>query len=192
MLWCGQAQLSLCCRKTPQPGRTVPSVGSGVWERAPRCPGPSHLGCSSSSEGIRSHELHVFQLPIVQLGCPTQEVQVRRQVGQLLGHRESQHLTPLSPRGPLHCDRGWRGAGGPGRCGRASHQSSPLDTLLPWQGEQVGGWHSEEELTFLRASRTSRYRAVTLCPAWTFMSIFSMLFSSWRTTWGRDGRGDTG
>lgn len=36
------------------------------------------------------------------------------------------------------------------------------------------------DLTLLRTSRSARYSAVTFCPAWIFMCIFSMLFSSWR------------
>lgn len=158
---------------------------------APRCPRPSYRGYISGFEGFQGHELHVFQLPMVQLIHPTQEVQVQRQVGQLLGHREPQHVTPPSPRVAPRCDRGWRRAGLPRQSVRASHRRSPLGTSLPLQGERVGRWHGEEELTFLRTSRTARYRAVTFCPAWTFVSIFAMLFSSWRTTWGRDGGGDT-
>lgn len=104
---CGEAQLSLLCSllQEDSPARAHGAV-CGLWRvgEGPNVPQrvTPHLGHISGFECIQGHELHVFQLPVVQLGHPAQDVQVQRQVGQLLGHRESQRITPPSPGGPPH------------------------------------------------------------------------------------------
>lgn len=97
----GQARLSLFCSLLQEDspawarGRCLGTMEGGRGLQG--APGPSHLGYISGFEGTEGHDLHVFQLLMVPVGHPAQEVQVQRQVDQLLRHREPQRVIPPSP-----------------------------------------------------------------------------------------------
>lgn len=136
--WTNLRLFALNCRKTRQPGHVVPAGGSGGWERAPRCLRASHLGCSSGPACVPGHKLQVSQLTVVQLGHLLEALQVLRQVSQLLGRGEPQHVTPRSPR-RSRCRHAMEGSRRASPIGQGGHQRGPSCSSSPWQGERVDG-----------------------------------------------------
>lgn len=125
--------------KALRPRYVVLSVGAGGWE-GPQLSHPDDIVGFEAAPGR--------ELIVVHRSHPTQEVQVLRQVHQLL-HTRATARHPPSPGVPRAV---------------TGHRTQPLGHLVPLQGEQVRQWHGEEELTLLRISCSFRYRLVTICP----------------------------